>query len=464
MTNKLREKIQQLPHSPGVYVFRDAHRKPLYVGKSVDLRNRVHSYFQKNQIIPPKTADMIQSIADVEIIETDSEIEALLLEASLIQSIQPFYNSALKDDKRFNYLKVTDTYTSGKKNSRVIHHPKDAYPHLTTERYPKETDALYFGPFPDGRTVHSVIRLLRLLFGWCSYSTIEEVAKKKKPCFYYHIKQCPGYCAGIISHQEYLERIDAMVLFLQGKKTDLVKTVTRRMRQAADDHDFEKAQAYKEQIERLQYVTQSFRTPENFLAVPVLREEHFYFAREELRTILGTINLDWAAWLRTLERIEGYDISNTQGKNPTGSMVVFESGIPQKSHYRRFKIRDISGPNDPAMMAQMLRRRLKYLQKKSTVSDESFASVPQLLVIDGGKGQISAVREVLKELNLQIPVIGLAKREEILVVPKTSGEGYEEIVLSHKSPTLQLIQQLRDEAHRFAKSFHVLLRKKNVFA
>lgn len=471
MTDSLKNTITSLPHVPGVYIFRDAQKNPLYVGKSIDLRARVGSYFQQDISLPPKTKELVQHIVSVETIETDSELEALLLEAALVQSIAPRYNSALKDDKRYQYICVTESYykrtttsinvrSSGK--TRKIYHPDKAYPAITTSRKADDPQAIYFGPFPDGKTVRHVLKLLRRVFGWCKYDSLDKAQNGKRPCFYYHIGQCPGFCAGKITHDQYLQHMDRIIQFLRGDRKELVKELTEAMNQASASLQFEEAARLRDQLERIEYITQSFRSPDAYFKNPSLEGEQYYFARQQLRDLLGEINTAWAPWLRNLERVEAYDISNTQGSEPTGSMVVLVNGEPRPNLYRMFKIRTIEGINDPAMMGEMMRRRLGYLGPDAKKQDESFTQLPQLLLIDGGKTQVNAVLRELKKFDMQIPVIGLAKQEEVLIVPVLAMHKYKMVRLPKDSPALHLMQKIRDEAHRFAKKFHVLLRKKRV--
>lgn len=472
MNPHLEETLQSLPHAPGVYIFRDSEKKPLYIGKSVDLRARVKSYFQNDIALPPKTRQLVQHIFSVETIETGSEIEALLLEAALIQSIHPVYNTALKDDKRYVYIQITQSYyarmaerlnvrTKGRR--RKVHHPPHAYPQIMTARNAKDPQSLYFGPFPDAKTVKIVLKQLRRTFGWCKYSTLEAVERSRKPCFYYHIGQCPGYCAQKIELTEYYEHIDRIIQFLRGDKAELIENLTKRMTEAAVDEDFEQAALMRDQLKRLEYITQSFKSPDVFFSSPVLEDEQYYFARQQLRDVIGEINQTWAPWLRSLERIEAYDISNVQGEHATGSMVVLINGKPSTDVYRRFKIKTVHGANDPAMMWEVLERRLRYLDQEKTGKDESFNALPQLLVIDGGKTQVGAVRAVLERHSMDIPVIGLAKREETLIIPVKDTRRFVEVKLPHDSPALHLMQKIRDEAHRFAKRYHVVLRDKQIY-
>jgi len=469
MTDSLKKTIVSLPHTPGVYIFRDTQKNPLYVGKSIDLRARVGSYFQQDLSLPPKTKELVQHIASIEIIETDSELEALLLEAALVQSISPRYNSALKDDKRYQYICVTQSYykrsstsvnvrTTGKK--RKIYHPERAYPVVGTSRRADDPYSIYFGPFPDGKTVRHVLKLLRRVFGWCRYDSLEKVENGKRPCFYHHIRQCPGFCAGEITHEQYLQHMDRIVQFLRGDRKELIRELSRAMEQASSSLQFEEAARLRDQLERIEYITQSFRSPEAYLKSPTLEAEQYYFARQQLRDLLGEINSTWAPWLRNLERVEAYDISNTQGSEPTGSMVVLVNGEPQPELYRMFKIRTVEGINDPAMMGEVMRRRLAYFDTTTQKQEESFSQVPQLLLIDGGKTQVNAVLKELKKADTHIPVIGLAKQEELLMVPVLNTRRFQIVTLPKDSPALHLMQKIRDEAHRFAKKYHVLLRKK----
>ncbi|MCA9398091.1 UvrB/UvrC motif-containing protein, partial [candidate division WWE3 bacterium] len=367
-------------------------------------------------------------------------VEALLLEATVIQALRPKYNTALKDDKRYKYIEISDTnvtYLKKKNLNKIksITHPSDAYPYVTTARKANVATSAYFGPFPKGNTVNDVVRLLRKSFGWCAYKTKAEADSANKPCFYYQLKQCPGYCAGVLSYEQYLEHMQRIVRFLSGEKEEVIEQLQKLMVSASENTNYEQASLYRDQIKNLEYVLQQFRQAESFITNPVLEEEQFYFARKQLREMLGEINPHWAAWLRNLERIEAYDISNTSGKEATGSMVVLLQGFPTNSQYRRFRIRDLSEPNDFAMMQQVLQRRLSRFKKQSS-TDTSFSEIPQLLVIDGGKGQVSAVLDVLEELQLDIPTIGLAKREEQIIVPVLDTPGsYKTVDLPLNSPS-----------------------------
>lgn len=465
------EQLPDLPHSPGVYVFRNSDNKALYIGKSVNLRARVQSYFQKGLNLPPKTRELVKHIDSVEIIQTESEIEALLLEAALIQTVKPKYNVMLKDDKNYLYIQATDSFykrsetnvnvrtASGK---RTIYHADDAFPKIQTARRPNDAESIYFGPFPKGKTVKRVIKVLRKMFGWCQYKSREDMRKACKACFYYHIGLCPGVCAGKMTYEDYVAHIDRIVQFLRGDRKHVIKDITAKMKKAAATQNFEKAQYYKQLIDRFEYITQEFVNPSQYITSPVLDQEKFYFARKQLTELLGEVNAGWAVWLKNLERIEAYDISNTQGTNPTASMVVCIEGEPDTSLYRRFKIKTITGPDDFKMMGEVLQRRLQYLtQDVSAVTDESFAQIPQLLIVDGGKGQLSEALHQVSMLGLAIPVIGIAKKEETLVVPRleTTRRSYVEVRLPLDSPALQLVQRIRDEAHRFAKKYHVHLRR-----
>lgn len=471
MTDSLKAAITSLPHAPGVYIFRDAQKHPLYVGKSIDLRARVGSYFQQDISLPPKTKELVLRVVSVETIETESELEALLLEAALIQSINPRYNSALKDDKRYQYIRVTESFykrtstsvnvRSPRKN-RKIYHPHRGYPTVTTSRKADDPESVYFGPFPDGKTVRHVLKLLRRVFGWCKYESLDKVQSANRPCFYQHIGQCPGFCAGRVTYEQYLQHIDHIIQFLRGDKKELIKQLTTTMNDASASLQFEEAARLRDQLERIEYITQSFRLPGSYFKNPSLENEQYYFARQQLRDLLGDINVEWAPWLRNLERVEAYDISNTQGAAPTGSMVVLINGEPKNDLYRMFKIRTVEGINDPAMMGEVMQRRLAYLDPATKKQDQSFEQIPQLLLIDGGKTQVNAALQELKKSHIQIPVIGLAKQEEILMVPVLGTGRYKTVSLPKDSPALHLMQKVRDEAHRFAKKFHVHLRSKKL--
>jgi excinuclease ABC subunit C len=428
---------EKIPHKPGIYIYKDKDGKVIYVGKAVDLRSRVSSYFNstwKNV----KTAKLVENIADLETVVVESEIEALILEANLIKKFMPLYNIRLTDDKDYLYIVVTDE-----------HFPKV----LTARKKDLIKVKKWFGPYPSATTVKTTLKKLRRIFPWCSnplgsrankgktsfldsYTRSGTIAKTGKACFYYHIGQCPGACVGAISKEDYSKIIRRFSKFLEGKKQELLEELTSEMENHSKELKFEEAAGIKRIIEGINYVTAPTKIT-NYLLNPNFLEDLNRSSLEELQRVLN---------LKTLPaRIEGYDISNFQGKEATGSMVVLTNGEIDKSQYRKFKINISGKPNDFAMHAEMMGRRLKHEEWP----------YPQVFIIDGGRGQVSSVLKVMQKRGVDIPVFGLAKREEWLYPP----EG-EVIKLPKKSLALRLLQRLRDESHRFAVSYHKKLRAK----
>lgn len=407
---------EQIPHQSGVYIFKDSGGEVIYVGKAIDLFHRVASYFAKN--LDARGVRLNDEIASVETIMVESELEALILEANLIKKHLPKYNSRLTDDKDYLYIGIT----------------KEDFPKVITLRR-KELNSVkkYFGPFPSSSTVRETLKRLRRTFPWC-----QNPGKGQRACFYYHIGLCPGACVGLISKQDYQKTIRRLSLLLEGRKNELVEELFAEMKKASDIQNYEEAQKIKKIIEGINYLTQVNRT-KSYLENP-------NFLEEENKQ--GLVQLQKDLNLPTLpERIEAYDISNIQGKDATGSMVVLTNGEIDKSQYRRFKIGPLAGgsgkPNDVGMHQEMMTRRLKHKEWP----------LPNLILIDGGRGQVRGVYYVLRSVNYDLPIFGLAKRLEWLYPP----EG-EIIKLSKRSLSLKLMQKVRDEAHRFAVSYHRKLR------
>lgn len=413
----------KIPHRPGVYIFKDSAERIIYVGKAIDLYHRVASYFSTSHIggATSKTAALVAIIVSVNTIIVESELEALILEANLIKKYLPPYNIRLTDDKDYLYIKVTN----------------EEYPRILTARKSELLDAKdYFGPFPSSRTVRETLKKLRKIFPWCTNPY------GKRPCFYYHLGQCPGPCAGQIDQKEYGKIINRFRKFMEGKKAELVDNLTKEMQEHAGKQRFEQAQADKRILAGLEYLTQS-------------NQAHVYlenpnFVEDQNR--LAVIQLKKDLHLTTFpERIECYDISNIQGHQAVGSLVVLTGGDIDKKWYRRFKIHPLrqpadgkeGKPDDVGMMAEILQRRLKHDEWPK----------PDLILVDGGKGQVSAVvGEVIKK-GCKVPVFGLAKKMEWLY-----SEGGDIIKLPRSSLSLRLLQKIRDEAHRFAITYHRKLR------
>ncbi len=558
----LKDKLQTLPTKPGVYLMKDEEGEVIYVGKSVNLRHRVRSYFQASASHSLKLHRLIYRIADFDFIVTDSEIEALILECNLIKEHRPKYNIRLKDDKRYPYIKITW---------------QEDYPRIIVTRRMERDGARYFGPLTDVRAVHQTLDMLRRLFPYLTCKR-EITGQDTRACLYYHIGRCAGPCIGAISKGEYRALIKRICLFLEGKAEEIVADLQDRMTAAAEALDFEQAAALRDQIRAVERVTKQQKIAlavgkdEDVIALArenddacvqvffirqgkLIGREYFILdgtAEEDeaqivasflkqfydeaayvpMKIILPT-NVEEAivieSWLRSkrgskvklhvpqrgrgkelvkmaaenaaetltslraqwladegrsvealaqlqehlsLEeaptRIEGYDISNIQGTAATGSMVVFVKGVPRKSDYRRFRIRTVEGADDYAMMKEVLRRRFKRATQRISesanqrIGGDVWTIMPDLIIIDGGKGQLSAALEVLEEHGLkdEVPAIGLAKKQEEIFLPGRP----DPLVLPRDSQGLYLLQRVRDEAHRFAISYHRKLRAKQSLA
>lgn len=407
----------KLPHKPGVYRFLDNREKVLYVGKAIDLYSRVSSYFSRDVL--GKTAALVSNIAGVETIIVESELEALILEANLIKKYLPIFNIILKDDKDYLYIGITR-----EDFSKVI----------TVRKQDLRKVKKYWGPFPSTKTVRNTLKLLRKIFPWCLASQGRTL--RVRPCFYYHLGLCPGACIGLISKEDYSKTIRRFSKFMEGKKAELVKELVTEMVKLSDQEEFEQAGRLKKIIYGINYLTQTNKVK--------LYLENPNFLENERNLSLAQLQKDLN--LRKIpERIEGYDISNIQGKNAVGSMVVLINGEIDKSQYRRFKIIASGKPDDVGMHKEMMRRRLKHAEWP----------LPDLIIVDGGRSQVRGVKLEIESANLveKISLFGLAKRAEWLYPP----EG-DIIKLPRRSLSLRLLQKLRDESHRFAITYHRKLR------
>jgi len=429
----IKRKISKLPNKPGIYFFKNSSGKIIYIGKSINLKNRVRSYFQTKNL-GPWTQKMVGEIADISWQETNSEFEALLLEAKLINQHQPEYNIRNKDDKSFLMICIS----------------KEVYPRVFTARR-KESEGWNFGPFPSASDVRQVLKTIRRILPFRSCKRLP-----KKPCLYYHLKLCPDCCFGV-DRTAYQKTVKKICKFLNGNIKGLIRQLTKEMKQVSLNKEFEKAAQIKNQIKAINFVVLNWQSlNQESLGLSLAKDEQEKVLIEA-KKILPQI--------RRLNRIEAYDISNLYGKQATGSMVVFENFVPSKTQYRRFKIIFKFEPDDVGMMEEVISRRLKHREW----------TYPQLMVVDGGKGQVGAAFNALKNKNLEkkIFVLGLAKKSssgKVLVgndekiIKPTLKNGYitkwQEIKLQKDNRFLKLLQQLRDESHRFAKQYHLYLRKK----
>lgn len=412
----LRQRVARLPDQPGVYLFKDADGRLLYVGKALSLRKRVGSYFRRTPALAARIARMVRAVHDLEVRQTASEVEALLLEARLIKEHHPYYNVTFRDDKTYPMLKITN----------------EPFPRLRVTRRRLNDGACYFGPYPDAGLMHEAVRFLRRVFPLRTCTVFP-----KTPCLEYHLGQCLAPCVRYIDAPRYQRIVEDLTAFLEGKRDRLLNDLARRMAQAARHQRFEEAARLRDQMQAL---TSVITAKEKSLSAGPL---------EQLQAALKLPHPP--------RRIEAFDISHTFGAFSVGSMVVFTDGKPHKAHYRKFRIKTVQGisakggsahgGDDIAMMREVIRRRYGGSLAGSLPR-------PDLVLVDGGKGQLSAACDELAALSLHLPAIGLAKRFEHIFLPDVSAP----IVLLPTSPVLHLVQYIRDEAHRFAIAYHRTLR------
>jgi len=440
VTEKLSKKLKELPSSPGVYFHKDASGKIIYVGKAAVLKNRVRQYFQKSRNRDPKTEALVAEIADTDWMVVESEMEALFLEAEMIRRYMPQYNILLRDDKSMTYIRID--YDSD-------------YPTVTTTRRPLDDGARYFGPYLSTASVRQALKLLRRIFPFATKRTPGQ----KRASLYYHLKLDPGLEEGKTSLEDYRTNLRKLMSVIQGKRTSVVKEIERDMKRAAKASDFEEAAKLRNQLFALQNLNkQVIFSDKEFLDIS---KDH---ALNELVDLLGLSNFP--------KRIEGYDISHMQGSDVVASMVVFTNGVSNKGEYRKFKTKK-NHNNDFYNMNETLRRRLSEKNVKAW-------GKPSLVLIDGGKGQLDAAIKARDEANCEkIPFIGLAKREEQIVIAKdrsnvtlntevlhklggftTESEDFILVNVPHNTNIVKLLQRIRDESHRFAVSYHSVLKTK----
>ena len=426
-----------LPSKTGVYRFLDDRGNVLYVGKAIDLKSRVSSYFVSPQLLGEKTRVLVSQIKKIQITIVETELEALLLEAFYIKKYKPKYNIIQKDNK--SYLKVRIT----------INNP---YPAVLFTRKEDDSKSLYFGPYPSSGALRSVLKIIRRAFPY--HSVLNH---PKRICLYNHLGLCPCWP----SKNSYRRNIRAVIKILEGKSKKIMQELKKERDILSKNENYEEALTIQKKIDTLSFITSPFHRPFEYDVNPNLRED---IRMKEMQELIQILNAQGYS-LKSLHRIECYDISNTQGTNPTASMVVLTNGEIDKSQYRKFKMRG-KGPNDFAMMQEVLTRRLKHHEWEE----------PNLIVVDGGRGQVSSALKVLEEMNKDIPLIGLAKREETIIVPVIPAKVgiqlnqniktkvlFKEVSLPKNAKALHLIMRIRDEAHRFAITYHKLLRGKNVF-
>ncbi len=552
----IEEELKKLPAKPGVYIMHGEKDEIIYVGKAVSLKNRVRQYFQSSRNKGVKIEQMVTHITRFEYIITDSELEALVLESNLIKEHRPKYNTMLKDDKSYPFIKVT---------------VQEAYPRVLFARRMKKDKNRYFGPYTSAGAVKDVIELVRKLYQVRSCSrTLPRDCKKDRPCLYYHMKQCAGPCTGEVSQEDYRENIQKVLRFLNGDFQDTVSQLTEKMQKASEEMRFEDAAECRDLIQSIQKIgerqkiTAYGEEDRDIIAVAMdesldLREQdavvqiffmrsgkmigrdHYYLRvakgdtreqvlssflkqfyagtpfipreimlqtdvedrelieewlsirrrqkvhilvpkkgskeklvelalenakmvldkdrermkREEGRTIGAVREVEQWLGLKDIVRMEAFDISNISGFESVGSMVVYEKGRPKKSDYRKFRIKSVQGPNDYASMEEVLTRRFTH---ESTGEFDSFARMPDLLLMDGGRGQVNIALGVLEKLGVEIPVCGMVKDDH----HRTRGLYFNniEIPIDTNSEGFRLITRIQDEAHRFAIEYHRSLRSK----
>jgi len=417
-----------VPPKPGIYIYRDRFGTVIYVGKAANLRHRMSQYFQASRMnrADPKQRSLLKSIYDWDFFVVKNEDEALILESRLIKEYAPQYNILMRDDKRFLLVKIN---------------LKEDFPCLDLARIRKDDGCKYFGPFPKGSALRSTIEFLSAYFGLRSCKPKSPDESTRKHCLKRIVKDCLEPCGGKVTREEYHQHVDKMLKLLNGNTSSIIAELENKMREAAEKTQFEKAARFRDVITNIKSVfgekTRSFR----YASIP---SSPGYVAVEDLQKVL---NMPSPPML-----IECFDISNILGTLAVASMVRFENGSPAKDKYRRFKIREVDQIDDYAMMQEVIKRHYsRKIREKQRL--------PDLLMVDGGKGQLSSAMETLKEINCPpLTVLGLAKKNEEIFLPGQS----EAIILDRHSAALRLLQAVRDEAHRFAIGYHRKLRMRRL--
>lgn len=438
-TQGLREllhKIAHLPKSPGVYLFKDTQGRVVYVGKAKDLRSRVSSYFRGSADLlatrGPEIARMITLVTDLDFLDCDTEVDALLKENRLIKDIQPQFNERLRDDKTFPYLEITAS---------------DDFPGVYVTRKPRPSGSKLFGPFTSASGLREAVNALQKAFKFrtCELHIVDGDESRRffRPCLLHAIKQCSAPCADLVSRAEYRKDIARLRRFLSSNRTTVLKQLNREMKALAENRQYEKAGRLRDQIKALQTLSlsgdpEADRQPEVFHVDPA----------EGLVRLGKLLELD-----QPPRTIEGIDIANLQGQESCGSLVCFIDGKPFKAGYRRFRIQTVQTIDDYAMIREVISRRYRH----AAAGEELY---PDVILIDGGLGQLHSALDAFANLDIRPPmVISLAKREEELFIQARAHP----LRLQRNDAALRLLQQIRDEAHRFAQHYHHILRRKRVF-
>jgi excinuclease ABC subunit C len=423
------EKVKTFPTTPGVYLMKDAAGVVIYVGKAKNLKNRASHYFTKAAAEDARTADLVKVIADIGYIEAESEVDALLLESRLVKDVQPRFNVDLKDDKTFPYLQIRT---------------REDYPRVEFTRKPRSKGVKLYGPFTSARSLRQAIGVLQRIFQFrtCSLDIQESDRNWRwfRPCLLHSIRQCTAPCNLRVTKEEYRKQIRSLRMVLEGKKERLIAEMEKGEKEAAAALEFEKAARLRDDAAALRKLSQRGDAKRDF--------QHNVFPidpKKGLKALQKVLELQ-----KTPRTIEGVDIAHLQGSEMVASLVSFIDGLPFKQGYRRYKIQTVEGIDDFASIREVVTRRFKRLSEQ----EELF---PDILLIDGGKGQLNSALEAFRNLEIEPPtLISLAKKEEEIFRPGDS----EPLRLSRHSAALRLVQYVRDEAHRFAQHYHHMLRQK----
>ena len=436
--NNLQNKLKELPKGPGVYFHKNKSGKIIYIGKAARLNSRVRQYFHASRLRDPKTDALVAEIADVDWVEVETELDALFLEAELIRRYQPQYNILLRDDKSLSYIRI-----DGKSN----------HPTVSLVRRPMDDAAEYYGPYYSAVSVRKALKYLRKVF---PFDWRMPASSQKRPTLDYHLGLSPGLEKGKTSIEQYRSNLKQLTRYLKGGRKTIMKDIEAKMLQAAAERDFESAAKFRNQYRALESL-----------------HRQIIFSDKEFMDLSKDAGLNELAELLGLEiiprKIEGFDISHMSGTDTVASMVVFQNGMPDKTSYRKFKMR-IPGNDDFVHMHEAITRRVSDKNRKAW-------GLPGIFLIDGGKGQLGAALRALDEAGLDIPAIGLAKQEEQIVIAKRWGsirfseanarklratqvetDDYLLINVPHDSHVVKLLQRIRDESHRFAVSYHSTLK------
>jgi excinuclease ABC subunit C len=425
------EKVKQFPTTPGVYLMKDAAGVVLYVGKAKNLRNRASHYFTRAAAEDPRTTDLVKLVADVDFLEAETEVDALLLEARLVKDIQPRFNVELKDDKTFPYLQI-----------RI----REDFPRIEFTRNPRRRGVKLYGPFTSAKSLRHAIGVLQRLFQFrtCSLDIDADDSRWRwfRPCLLHSIRQCTAPCNLRVTKEDYRKQIRKLRMVLEGKKDRLLAEMEREMEEASTALQFEKAARLRDDIAALKKLGQRGDVQRD------VQPEVFPIDPKKglvgLRKVLGLG--------KTPRSIEGVDIAHLGGQDTVASLVRFLDGLPFKPGYRRYRIRSVEGVDDFASIREVVTRRFRQRPDDEDV-------YPDILLIDGGVGQLNAAREALQLLGVEPPcLISLAKQEEEIYRPDAA----EPLRLSRHSAALRLLQYVRDEAHRFAQHYHHILRRRRL--